>query len=154
METISKVDDILYISNKMNIPRNRVKAIIDAYIDYIRDKILAGESIGFLRICDFKVKDYDGSRETLGYVCHEVGNRLGISGDLVKSVLLYYESVIIMDLKKYRGHTITGLLKLKMNDTYNDRIVLDASRSSSIGGGSSLYLSVRKSFKRKVETKE
>jgi hypothetical protein len=151
METLSKVDDIQYISSKMKVPRNKVKLIIDTYIKYVKEKISSGETIGFLRICDFVVKDYDGPRETLGYVCHEVGNKIDVPGDLVKNVLLYYETSIINDLKKYRGHTITGVMRLRMIKSYNGKIVLDAARSSSIVRGSSVYLSARKSFKRKVE---
>lgn len=153
METLSKVDDIICISKKMNIPKTKVKATIDAYIKYIKEKVDLGETVGFLRICDFKVRGYTGSRETLGYICHEIGDRIGQSGDFVKSILLFYEDMIIVDLKKYRSHTVTGLLKLKMVSGVGGRVILDASKSSVVGETSDVFLSVRKSFKRKVESR-
>ena len=61
--------------------------------------------------------------------------------------------MIIVDLKKYRSHTVTGLLKLKMVSGVGGKVILDASRSSAVGETSDVFLSVRKSFKRKVESR-
>lgn len=150
MESINKVDDIIRISKKMGIPREWVKSIVNSYITYVYNKVINGETVSFLRICDFRTKGYIGNKETLGFISNEVAKELGYSGLLVKSVLLYYEDIIASDIKRYRRHVINGLVKIGIEETYGNRLVITSSRSYTLKGVPNLVLSVRGSFKRKV----
>ena len=103
MESLNKVDDIIRISKKMGIPKEWVKSIVNSYITYVYNKVINGETVSFLRICDFRTKGY-------------IGNKV----------------------------------KIGIEETYGNRLVITSSRSYTLKGVPNLVLSVRGSFKRKV----
>lgn len=150
-EVIYLTDDVLTISSKMNIPAYKVRKVLSGYTDYIVEKLKKGESVGFLRISNFLVRGYEGVFDTFMYSCHELSKKVDMSVNLVKSILLYYESLIVIDLKKFRRHSIYRVMSLKLEEYGNGNIVVTAKKSSYMPKKDIVSMRVRKSFKRKVE---
>jgi hypothetical protein len=151
MDTIRRGDEVRTISLKLKVPEKHVKMIVNSYIQYIKDKLGNGESIGVLRICDFNVRGYDGERDTFSYACTEVGRRSGFSPELVKGVLFYYEDCMIRELKRYYTHSLTGLMTIQMSENYKKDVKVSITKSRCLCPGVDYRMSVRKSFRRKVE---
>lgn len=151
MENFNKTDDISTISETMSIPYWKVRKVVNAYLSYLRDKVDRREPIGFLRVCEVRVKGYEGYRETYGYTCCEVARSVGMEPIFVRGILDCYEDLIISDLRKCKSHTVTGLLKIRIVENYYGKPIVSVMRSTAISGVEGVYLGLRRSFRRKVE---
>ena len=150
MDALTKRDFIIRISKKLKIPEKQVKLIIDTYIDYIKQKIESGESVGVMRICKMNVVGYDGIIDTFAYACTEVSLKTGISREMVKGVLYYYEECIMTELRKFYTIIITGVLRIRLLEKNNEGYQIEILKSGSLCPKSNFKMIVRNSFKRKV----
>ena len=100
MYTVFKDVQVTDLSYKLNLPKTVISTILNTYINYLKDKVLNGDTVKFLNVCYLKV---DGSpesmHETLAYVSNEIGNRVGQSQNTVYRVLSTYEELILEDIR-------------------------------------------------------
>ena len=150
MDSLTKQDFVIRISKKLKISERQVKLIIDTYIDYIKQKLEKGESVGVMRICRMNVVRYDGPIDTFAYVCTEVSMMTGIGREIVKGVLYYYEECIITELRKFYTIVITGVLRLKLLENGEGGYQVEALRSSSLCPKVNFKMVILNSFRRKV----
>lgn len=150
MLTVYKREQITLISRRLNTTETMIKSVLDEYQEYILGKLNRGESVKFLRICwmrnsDNKEENYD----TLGYVAHEIGSKLGLSKDTVLRILQTFEELITDEVRKFYVFVIRGVCKIWLCEYREGNYKLRLSKSTSLPHN----ISARaiSSFKRRVE---
>lgn len=151
MSTIFKDIQISDLSYKLNIPKSVVNTILTAYIDYLKAKVLSGETVKFLNVCYLKVDgNPETTHETLAYVSNEIGLAIGQSQNVVYRVLSTYEESIIQDIRSMFSYSIRGLVRLKLEKDYHGNLRVRAKKST-IFDNYNIRVITTCSFKRKAE---
>lgn len=148
METIRRTEAVSLLSEKLNLPEKVIRKTLQEYTSYIKEHLDKGVSIGILRMCFIQIKGYDGPIDTFAYICTEVSKRVEIAPEVVRGVLLFYENLIISDLKKSYVHNLYGLITIKMSRNTNG--VLTPKITHSILSDYMYRVQITRSFKRKV----
>ena len=102
----------------MNIPIDRVKKIINGYIDYCKDLLRAGYEVNFLGLCKITPNNLRSAyNTTLAYDCLQVSRRVAIPYNTVFTVIDSYLESLRADLASYDDVNLRGLCTLRIIST-------------------------------------
>lgn len=154
METVYRDDQVAQISKHLGIPKVTVTNILTSYVNYLKGKLESGETIKFLNVCYLRVGGKDESlHETIAYTSNELGNSLGISGNMVYRVLTTFEEFLIKDLRKLYSYSIRGLIRIKLEKNYKGEYKV-RTKKSTVYNCEDVYVTTTGYFKRKAEVLE
>lgn len=152
MVTIFKEEQIIDLSQNLNIPKTVVSSVLSTYIGYLQEKISEGKTIKFLNICYIRVNNcMEEVHETLAYISHEIGNYVGQSQSVVYRILSTFEETIIHDVKNMMAYSIKGIVRFRLEQDYHGNYKVRAKKST-IYDGYNIRVITTGNFKRKVET--
>ena len=134
-------DQIDYLSKKVNLTKENVEYILACYVNYLKRKIMNGESVKFLNICCFMNRDNKSlsGYETLAYTASEITNQywLKVGSNIIYRVLKEFENYILLELKKGNGFSIRYLMRLRVDGDDEKHVVC---RKSAIYTGMNVYV--------------
>lgn len=110
------------VADKYNIPQTTVHSIINSYLGYCKDLLIAGERVDFFGLVSI-VPDVQTSRyaPTLAYNSKVVGDRIGVPSYTVLRVMEAYIADAIEYIKQGTTVEIRGLVVCK--PIYEDGVV-------------------------------
>lgn len=152
MDTVYKSEQISILSDSLNISKTDVKAILDAYISRLTDKLEKGETVKFLNICYLVnvSKGRNGYHETLAYISNEIGTQVKIGKDVVYRVLSDFEDIIAQDVSRFYTYTIRGIIGISRCE-YKKGVFKLRVKKSSVYNSVGIRVVTLNSFRRKVE---
>ena len=155
METIYKDEQVAQISKHLNISKSSVSDVITAYVNYLRGKLDAGDTVKFLNVCYLRRRDGDESNlhETLAYTATEISKSLSLSPVVVARIFQDYEETLIKDLRKLNSYSVRGIIRIKLEKTYRGEFKV-ITKKSTVYNGTDVYVTTTGKFKRKAEVLE
>lgn len=149
-KVVFKNEQVDTIAKQLNVYNITVKAIIDAYIDYLIAELNDLQPVKVLSICYIQLKDRnslsikgDIPRETLAYTAYELSKIVNISSSIVYRVLVEYQNYIIQTIENGERFVIRSLIVIYKESVINykgkEKVRLRVKRSCSLVDNEYLY---------------
>lgn len=150
-EVIYRDEQVSQLASNLHLPKTTITGILKEYSCYIKEKLMAGNTVKFLNVCYIRVEGSpEREHETLAYVSTEIARKLGISPDITYRVLSSFEEYMIRDLRKFYGYCIKGIIRIRLEQT-SEGVYRVRTKKSTRYNGLPITVTTLGSFKRKAE---